>query len=76
MFDPGRPTCLRTDYSDIGVGYFLSHKHCACAGVTPGCCSDGWHITLAGSRFLKPEETRYTPVEGEVLAIAWSLEET
>jgi len=31
---------------------------------------------LAGSRFLKPAETRYAPVEGEALAIAWSLEQT
>ena len=31
----------------------------------PGCCEDGWRITLAGSRPLKPAETRYAPVEGE-----------
>ena len=31
---------------------------------------------MAGSRFLKPAETRYAPVEGEALAIAWSLEHT
>ena len=76
IYDPGRPTCLRTDYSDIGIGYFLSQKHCSCDGVTPGCCSTGWRITLAGSRFLNPAETRYAPVEGEALAIAWSLEQT
>ena len=42
----------------------------------PSCCHDGWKITLAGSRFLKPVETRYAPVEAEALAIAWSLEQT
>lgn len=38
--------------------------------------TDGWEIALAGSRFLKPSETHYTPVEGEALAIAWSLKQT
>lgn len=76
IFDPSKLTCLRTDYSDIGLGYFLSQKHCSCKSIAPGCCSDGWRITLAGSRFLKPAETRYAPIEGEALAIAWSLEQT
>ena len=41
----------------------------------PGCCPNGWKITLlAGSRFLKPAESKYAPVEGEALAIAWALE--
>ena len=31
---------------------------------------------MAGSRFLRPSELRYAPVEGEALAIAWSLEHT
>ena len=42
----------------------------------PGCCEQGWRITLAGSRFLKDTETRYAAVEGEALAIAWALEHT
>ena len=44
--------------------------------MIPGCCQHGWRITLAGSRYLKPAETRYAAVEGEALAIAWSLEQT
>ena len=76
IFDLNRPTCLHTDYSEIGVGYFLSQKHCECPGLSPGCCNNGWQITLAGSRFLKPAESRYSPVEGEALAVAWSLEQT
>ena len=37
-----------------------------------------WKITLAGSRFLRPAEKRYAyaPIEGEALAIAWSLEQS
>ena len=31
---------------------------------------------MAGSRFLKPAESRYVPVEGEALAIAWALDNT
>ena len=31
---------------------------------------------LAGSRFLMTAEKRYAPIEGEVLAIAWGLEQT
>ena len=76
IFDIARPTCLRTDYSKVGVGYFLSQKHCSCSASTPGCCTDGWKVTLAGSRFNKPPETRYAPVEGEALAIAWALDQT
>ena len=76
IFDPNRLTCLRPDWSQTGIGYFLSQKHCQCKSKLPGCCEHGWRITLAGSRFLKPAETRYAPVEGEALAIAWSLEHT
>jgi hypothetical protein len=76
IFDPKRRTCLRPDWSKTGIGFFLSQKHCGCSQKLPGCCEDGWKITLAGSRFLKPEESRYAPIEGEALAIAWSLEQT
>ena len=76
IYDPMKRTCLRTDFSEKGLGYFLSQKHCDCEEPLPGCCDYGWRITLAGSRFLKPSETRYSPVEGEALSAAWSLEHT
>ena len=76
IFDPSRRTCLRPDWSKTGIGFFLSQKYCKCSSNQPDCCDFGWRITLAGSRFLKPAETRYAPVEGEALAIAWSLEQT
>ena len=47
-----------------------------CNDISLSCCDDGWRITLAGSRFFKPAESRYAPVEGEALAIAWALEQT
>ena len=55
---------------------FLLQKHCSCTSQLPDCCIDGWRITLAGSRFLSSAEQRYAPVEGEALAVAWSLEQT
>ena len=77
IFDLQRPTCLRTDWSKRGVGYFLLQKHCHCEPTTvPDCCPNGWRITLAGSRFLSSAEQRYAPIEGEALAVAWSLEQT
>ena len=76
IFDVNRPTCLRTDWSKKGIGYFLLQKHCKCEELSPGCCENGWLITLAGSRFLDSAEQHYAPVEGEALAITWGLEQT
>ena len=47
-----------------------------CESILPGCCEDGWKVTLVGSRFLHGAEERYAAIEGEALAIAWSLEQT
>ena len=74
IFDTKRPTCLRPDWSKQGIGYFLLQKHCKCTAELPNCCADGWKVTLAGSRFLSDQESRYAAVEGEALAIAWGLE--
>lgn len=76
MFDKERVTCLATDWSKLGIGYFLSQKHCDCSEITPICCTDGWKLVLAGSRFTKPAENRYHPVEGEALAVAYGLDKT
>ena len=76
IFDPTLPTCLTPDWSKKGVGYWLRQKYCGCSSEIPGCCEDGWKITLVGSRFLKDAEHNYAPVEGEALAIAWALMDT
>ena len=76
IFDPARKTCLSPDWSAIGIGYRMHQQHCECASLTPGCCPDGWRITLVGSRFLRDAEKRYAPIEGEALAIAWALEDS
>ena len=76
IFDLERHTCLRPDWSVKGIGYFLLQKHCQCAHIMPDCCTDGWKVTLAGSRFLTSTESRYAAIEGEALAIVWGLEQT
>ena len=76
IFDPDKLTCLRPDWSKRGIGYFLLQKHCSCLRGMPDCCNNGWKVTLAGSRFLRGAEVRYAAIEGEALAVAWSLEQT
>jgi hypothetical protein len=76
IFDTGRKTCLTTDWSKEGLGFFLLQKHCVCPGDMPFCCTDGWKVTLVGSRFTHPAESRYAPIEGEALAVADALERT
>ena len=73
LFDINLPTCLATDFSITGVGFFLLQKTCACQSRVPTCCADGWRLCLVGSRFLHDAETRYAPIEGEALAMAYAL---
>ena len=75
MFDTAKPTCLQTDWSREGIGYLLLQKHCSCEPKdNPLCCPDGWKLVLAGSRFTSECESRYSPTEGEALAVTWALE--
>ena len=76
IFDKGRPTCLATDWSKSGIGFWLTQKHCKCQTSDPFCCRDGWRVTLVGSRFTHAAESRYAPVEGEALAVADALDKT
>ena len=73
MFDKHKPICVATDWSKEGLGFFLMQKYCKCEQVTPTCCKDGWQLVMAGSRFTKPSEGRYAPVEGEALAVTYAL---
>ena len=72
-FEMGRQTCLATDWSKQGIGFFLMQKWCKCVKIHPSCCPGGWKLVLAGGRFTKPAESRYSPVEGELLAVADAL---
>ena len=61
---------LATDWSVDGVGFFL---YCNCNAKTSACCSIGWKLCLVGGRFTHPAENRYSPIEGEALAVVYAL---
>ena len=75
-FDVKKQTCLATDWSRQGIGFFLLQKWCECTQIHPRCCNDGWKLVLAGGRFTRPAESRYSPVEGELLAVVDALQKT
>ncbi|XP_057312316.1 uncharacterized protein K02A2.6-like [Hydractinia symbiolongicarpus] len=74
IFDGSRRTCIATDWSKTGVGFWLYQKHCSCMAETLFCCHTGWKVVLVGSRFTHPAESRYSPIEGEALAVAYALD--
>ena len=74
IFDKSKPTCLATDWSKDGIGFWLLQKHCQCNSIELLCCPDGWKVSLVGSRFTSGAESRYAPVEGEALAVADALD--
>ena len=73
IFDINRPMCLQTDWIKTGIGYLLLFRSCS-NDHAQLCCSDGWRLVFASSRFLTPTESRYLQTEGETLAVVWSLE--
>ena len=72
-FNPGLVTCIATDWSLKGIGFCLLQKKCNCNEITPVCCLEGWDLVLCSSRYTTPAESRYSPVEGECLGVAWAL---
>ena len=46
-----------------------------CTEKAPYCGPGHWKLIFAGSRFLKDPETRYSPIEGEALAVVFALEQ-
>ena len=74
IFDKSKPTCLATDWSKMGIGFWLFQKHCSCEDIKPFCCRTGWKVVLVGSRFTHSAESRYAPIEGEALAVAYALD--
>jgi hypothetical protein len=78
-FEKDRVTCLSTDWSKVGIGFTLMQKYCDCPKQkdtntwSPTCGEGHWRLVLAGSRFNKPAEGRYAPIEGEALAVVYGL---
>eukprot|EP00112_Aurelia_sp_Birch-Aquarium-sp1_P001605 Seg1173.19 transcript_id=Seg1173.19/GoldUCD/mRNA.D3Y31 product="Retrovirus-related Pol polyprotein from transposon opus" pseudo=true protein_id=Seg1173.19/GoldUCD/D3Y31 len=74
-FEINRPTCISSDWSKTGIGFFLRQQHCACPTQEgPECGNGHWKLIFAGSRFTSDAESRYAPVEGEALALIYALE--
>ncbi|GFN73918.1 enzymatic polyprotein [Plakobranchus ocellatus] len=74
IFDESRPTCLAIDFSKDGIGFWLLQKHFECTSSKPFCCRLGWKVTLVGSRFTSPAESRYSPIKGKAFAVVDALE--
>ena len=72
-FNIGKNIGLQTDWSKNGIGFVLLQQSCSCESEIPNCCADGWRLVFCHSRFLQPSESNYCPLEGEALAVAWSL---
>ena len=69
-----RPTCLIMDWTKTGIGFHLTQKHCDCQPPPrPDCGKEHWKLVFAGSCFTKDSESRYAPIEGESLAVAYGL---
>ena len=75
-FNINSPTCIVTDWSKTGVGFALWQETCSCTKLHPSCCKDSWKLITCGSRFCTAAESRYHPIEGELLALAWGLQKT
>ena len=75
-FQLGKWLCLVTDWSRRGIGYVLWQKRCHCSEIKPTCCQGGWVTVAVGSRFCTPAESRYAPIEGELLGLTWALRKT
>ena len=74
-FDCTKATCLTTDWCKNGIGFFLFQQSCSCPPIDGPYCGVGhWVVVFAGSRFTTDAESRYAPVEGEALAVVYSLE--
>ena len=74
IYDKSKPTCLATDWSKEGIGFWLYQKHCLCSSTHPQCCPTGWKVAMVGSRFTQQAESNYAPIEGEALAVTYALE--
>ena len=69
LFELNRDTCLQVDWSKEGIGFLLLQKYCKCTSINPRCCGTGWKLCYVNSRFLSGAESRYAPIEGELLAV-------
>lgn len=77
LFNPKLPTGVMSDWCQDGMGFILCQKHCSCPPpIDFNCCKTGWVVCSVGSKFCQSAEARYSPTEGELLAVAEALEKT
>ena len=77
LFNPQLPTGVMSDWCQDGMGFILCQKHCSCPPpIDFNCCKTGWVVCSVGSKFCQAAEARYSPTEGELLAVAEALEKT
>ena len=62
-FDTNRPTRVRCDASNEGLGACLEQKY-----------NNNWHPIAYASRFLNTNEQKFSINELELLSVVWSLE--
>ena len=70
-FNTNKVTVLNMDLLQVGILMAILQNHCL--GVDIRCCPEGWKLVLCRSRFCLGAESRYSPVEGEALAVAWGM---
>ena len=74
-FDIHEMTCVSTDWSKLEIGFLVTQKHYECSiEKAPRCCKERFKIVFGGSKKFFDAESRYAPIEGEVLGVVWSLE--
>ena len=76
VYEMGKTTALVSDWSKTGLGYALLQKHCFCSGKVINCCARGWKLVCMGSRFCTQTESKYSAIEGELLALTFALEKS
>merc|ERR1712016_159776 len=64
-YDPKRRTELLTDASRLGIGFVL---------VQFDEISQRWRLVWANSIALKGPQTRYSPIQLELLGLTWALQ--
>ena len=72
-FKVGGDTALMMNWSKTGVGFILTQRHCNCSTINPTCYKDGWKVCVLGSCFTNQAESKYAPVEEELLAVTYGL---
>ena len=70
IFDKTKPTCLATDWSRDGIGFWFFRNTILFAANMDR------KLLLVGSRFTHSTECRYAPIKGEALAEADALDKT